>query len=73
MKDGDKVRLKYIPDDLRYDVSLNDVGVIEAVNDNLYTYKDETTPRKHKYNIAVKWFKNKPAMTHQPDELEIVP
>ena len=85
MKVGDKVKLKYIPDDLRYDVKLGDVGEIVEVDDKLYTfrkskpidlYADEVIeydpPRLKEYNIAVKWYRGESAMTHKPCELELV-
>jgi hypothetical protein len=62
MKIGDKVKLKYIPDDLRYNVKLEDIGVITEFLDT----------KRGKYSIVVKWYLHEPAMTHKPDELEIV-
>jgi hypothetical protein len=61
LKIGDKVKLKYIPNDLRYDVKLEDIGVVTELID-----------AKRGYNIGVKWYKSVPAMSHKPEELEVV-
>ncbi len=60
MKVGDKVRLKHIPKDLRYDVKLGDIGMVSE------------TEHHGDYSIGVKWYDTEPAMSHKPDELEIV-
>ena len=63
MKEGDKVKLKCISKDspLRYPIKLGDVGEIwHILNDG------------RAYSIGVKWNKHEPAMTHKPEELEVV-